>query len=158
MIKFCPQCATPLEQRMFEGKLRPTCPTCGYIAFADPKVAATVLVTWQGQMLLVRRAVDPQRGRWCFPGGYVDFGEDPLVAARRECQEEAGIAVGSLELLDLTFNGQVIIITYLAKLGEQITPLAGDDADLAGWFPPDNLPPLAFDTMTPAIEKWLSKI
>lgn len=143
-----------MEQRPIEGKLRSTCPACGFVAFADPKVAATVLIECNGEMLLVRRAVDPQRGRWCFPGGFVDFGEDPIDAARRECQEEAGISVDSLDLLDVGFNGRVIVITYVARIATAVAPTAGDDADLAGWFSPDDLPPLAFDTMAPAIEKW----
>jgi ADP-ribose pyrophosphatase YjhB (NUDIX family) len=156
-MNFCPQCATPVEQRPFEGKLRPTCPVCGYIAFADPKVAATVLAACGGQVLLVRRAVDPQRGRWCFPGGYVDFGEDPLLAACRECREEAGIEVDRLALLDVAFNGRVIVITYLAELDTPATPTSGDDADQAAWFTPDALPPLAFDTVAQAIERWRAR-
>jgi ADP-ribose pyrophosphatase YjhB (NUDIX family) len=154
MIKFCPQCATPVEQRPFEGKLRPICPACGYIAFADPKVAATVLIACDNEVLLVRRAVDPARGLWCFPGGYVDFGEDPLEAARRECREESGIEVHALTLLDVAFNGRVIVITYLAELQALVTPTPADDADLAGWFKPDALPPLAFDTVQQALERW----
>lgn len=154
MIRFCPQCATPVEQRLFEGKLRPTCPSCGYIAFADPKVAATVLVARDGQLLLVRRAIDPGRGQWCFPGGYVDFGEDPRDAAVRECREEAGLTLADLVLLDVAFNGRVIVITYAAQADADSQPRAADDADAIGWFAPDALPPLAFDTMLRPIQLW----
>lgn len=153
MITFCPQCATRVEQRPFEGKLRPTCPACGYIAFLDPKVAATVLIERDGRLLLIRRAIDPGRGRWCFPGGYVDFGEDPAAAAVRECREETGLAVERVTLLDVSFNGRVIVITYAAH-ADQGEPCAADDADRVGWFAPDDLPPLAFDNMTRPIEVW----
>ncbi len=139
---------------MVEGKARPTCPACGYIAFADPKVAATVLVERNGKLLFIRRAIDPGRGRWCFPGGYVDFGEDPAVAARRECREETGLEVGELALLDLAFDGRVIVITYRARIPDGSEPRAADDADLAGWFGPDELPPLAFNSMTGPIRHW----
>ncbi len=154
MIKFCPQCATPVEQRIFEGKARPTCPACGYIAFADPKVAATVLVERHGKLLFIRRAIDPGRGRWCFPGGYVDFGEDPMAAAQRECREETGLEVAELALLDLAFDGRVIVITYLARVGDGVEPQPSGDADLAGWFGPDELPPLAFNSMIRPIRRW----
>lgn len=154
MISFCPQCATPVEQRPFEGKLRPTCPGCGYIAFIDPKVAATVLVERTGRLLLIRRAIDPGRGLWCFPGGYVDFGEDPAVAAVRECHEETGLAVAGVRLLDVSFNGRVIVITYAAQADDATEPRAADDADGVGWFAPDALPPLAFDTMARPIAAW----
>lgn len=153
MITFCPQCTTRVEQRLFEGKLRPTCPACGYIAFLDPKVAATVLIERDGRLLLIRRAIDPGRGRWCFPGGYVDFGEDPAAAAVRECREETGLTVERVTLLDVSFNGRVIVITYAAR-AEEGEPRAADDADRVGWFAPDDLPPLAFDNMTRPIEVW----
>ena len=139
---------------MFEGKVRPTCPACGYIAFADPKVAATVLVERDNKILFIRRAIDPGRGRWCFPGGYVDFGEDPAAAAMRECREETGLEVTALTLLDLAFDGRVIVITYLAQVAEGIEPVAADDADLVAWFGLDELPPLAFNSMTRPIQCW----
>lgn len=154
MINFCPQCATPVQQQMFEGKARPTCPACGYIAFADPKVAATVLIERDNKILFIRRAIDPGRGRWCFPGGYVDFGEDPTAAAMRECREETGLEVTVLTLLDLAFDGRVIVITYLAQVAEGVEPVAADDADLVAWFGLDELPPLAFNSMTRPIQYW----
>ena len=156
MITFCPQCATRVEERLFEEKPRPTCPQCGYIAFADPKVAATVLIERDGTILLVRRGIDPGRGLWCFPGGYVDFGEDPVVAAIRECREETGVAVKQLRLLDVSFNGRVIVITYLASSFNSAEPVPGDDVDLAAWFVPSDLPPLAFPGVEQAILVWQS--
>lgn len=154
MITFCPQCATRVEERPFEGKLRPTCPNCGYIAFADPKVAASVILVQHGKLLLTRRAIDPGRGLWCFPGGYVDFGEDPQAAAIRECREETGLIIDRLALLDVAFNGRVIVITYTAQADIRAAPVPADDADAVGWFAPDDLPPLAFGAMQQAIEKW----
>lgn len=158
MITFCPHCATRVEERPFEGKLRPTCPACGYIAFADPKVAAVVLIARDESLLLIRRAIDPARGRWCFPGGYVDFGEDPQLAAMRECREETGLDVDTLTLLDVSFNGRVIVITYTGTVGPHAEPTPQDDADRAGWFDPNNLPPLAFDTMHQAIAAWKKRV
>ncbi|HEY0601287.1 MAG TPA: NUDIX hydrolase [Herpetosiphonaceae bacterium] len=157
MMRFCPQCATPLEERPFEGKPRPTCPSCGYIVFIDPKVAATVLIERAGKVLLARRAIDPGRGQWCFPGGYVDFGEAPEVAAIRECREETGLAIEQIDLLDVSFNGRVIVITYVGQAPGEAVPIAADDADMVGWFAPDDLPPLAFETMHQAIALWLDK-
>jgi 8-oxo-dGTP diphosphatase len=157
MMRFCPQCATALEERPFEGKPRPTCPRCGYIVFVDPKVAASVLIERAGLLLMTRRAIDPGRGLWCFPGGYVDFGEDPANAAIRECREETGLLVERLELLDVSFTGRVIVITYVAQAPANAAPVAADDADLVAWFAPDELPPLAFENMYSAITLWQSR-
>ena len=154
MITYCPHCASRVEERLFEGRPRPICPGCGYIAFSDPKVAATVLIERDGALLLVRRSIDPGRGLWCFPGGYVDFGEDPVAAAIRECREEVGLTVELLRLLDVSFNGRVIVITYSTTSFMPPTPVPGDDADLAAWFTPPDLPPIAFEAVTRAIEIW----
>jgi 8-oxo-dGTP diphosphatase len=154
MITFCPQCATRVEVRLVESRARPVCPACGYVAFLDPKVAATVLIERDGRILLTRRRIDPGKGRWCFPGGYVDFGEDPVAAARRECREETGLTLHDLDLLDVAFNGRVIVITYHATIVDDSQPVPGDDADLVEWFAPHDLPPLAFESMARALAKW----
>lgn len=157
MISFCPRCGTRVEERPFEGTLRPTCPSCGYIAFADPKVAATVLIERDGAILFVRRGIDPGRGLWCFPGGYVDFAEDPCLAAARECREEVGLEVGELQLLDVAFNGRVIVITYITHTFSPEDPTPGDDADMVAWHRAPNFPPSAFDTIDRALEIWQQK-
>jgi 8-oxo-dGTP diphosphatase len=158
VITFCPQCATRVEERRIDGKLRPACPSCGYIAFVDPKVAATVLIESDGSVLLVRRSIEPARGLWCFPGGHVDFAEDPVVAATRECQEEAGLTVHDLALLDVSFNGRVIVITYITNSFEPDDPQAGDDADQVAWFSPTDLPPIAFAAVSRALDIWRERL
>src|SRR3712207_2379894 len=106
MISFCPQCGTAIVERPVGGKPRPACWQCGYVHFADPKVAATVLIEREGKLLLIRRNIDPGLGLWCLPGGFVDFGENPVEAAARECMEEVGLRVENLRLVDVQFNGR----------------------------------------------------
>ncbi len=115
-----------------------------------------MLIEHAGKILLVRRAVEPSLGLWCFPGGYIDFAEDPAAAAARECREEAGIEVANLELLDVSFNGRVIIIVYQATV-HSAEVVAGDDADMAAWFLPHELPPLAFISIERAIAIWQAR-
>ncbi len=129
---------------------RPVCPQCGWVYFADPKVAAAILLERDGRVLLVRRANDPFRGLWTLPAGFVDAGEDPARAAERECLEETGLSVHALRVRDVLAGqehprGADFIIVYEADLlsGEL---LAGDDADAAQWFDHDHLPPLAFSS------------
>ncbi|HZG65863.1 MAG TPA: NUDIX domain-containing protein [Herpetosiphonaceae bacterium] len=154
MIRYCPHCATPVEERWVGGRLRPACPACNFVAFADPKVSATVLIERAGALLLIRRSIDPGLGLWCFPGGYVDYGEDPVVAATRECHEEAGIVVDDLRLLDVAFNGRVIVITYHTTTFFPAEPVPGDDADMAAWFVPPHFPPFAFPATERTIMIW----
>ncbi len=159
---YCPYCATPLEARTLEHRLRPTCPTCGYIFFADPKVAVIAQVEQDGRVLLVRRAVNPAKGLWALPGGYMDAGEMPEAALRREVLEEVGLAVTVARLLAIypMVNGsgpsQGIVLAYQAHpWGGQTELTPQDDVSEAGWFGPDELPAeLAFESTQTQLAAW----
>jgi ADP-ribose pyrophosphatase YjhB (NUDIX family) len=147
-VNFCLRCGSALARAERFGKLRPVCPACGWVYYADPKVAAAALIERDGQVLLVRRANDPQRGLWTIPAGFIDAGEDPVQAVMRECLEETGLQVEVTRLLDIIYGqehprGAHFIIVYQARIvGGELT--AGDDVDQAAFFPRETLPPLAF--------------
>lgn len=148
-VKFCVRCGTQLESGEEFGRLRPKCPTCGWIFFADPKVAAGILLQEGRQVLLVRRVNEPFRGSWSLPAGFVDAGEDPRHAAERECLEETGLRVRAGELVDVVgmkehARGADFVIVYRGRI-EAGEPVAGDDADRVEWFNIEELPPLAFE-------------
>lgn len=147
-IKFCPRCGTAVELKKKFGKVRPVCPACGWMHFADPKVAAAVLVEQEGRVLLVRRVNEPFRGLWTLPAGFVDAEENPASAAARECEEETGLKVRVTRVVDIIAGreherGADFIIVYAAEVESGILQ-AGDDAEDVGWFERSNLPPLAF--------------
>lgn len=149
-VNFCPRCGAALVIENRFGRQRPACPQCGWVYFPDPKVAVAVLIEQGAKILLVRRVNDPQRGLWSLPAGFVDAGEDPVLAAERECFEETGLKVRVVELLDVLSGqehprGAHIIIFYRAEVVSG-SLIAGDDADGVGYFPRHNLPPLAFST------------
>jgi 8-oxo-dGTP diphosphatase len=147
-IDYCPRCGSRLVTQVHSGKLRPSCPKCDWIYFPDPKVAVAVVIWDNERVLLVQRKYDPQRGYWTLPSGYVDAGEDPQEAARRECLEETGLLIKDVRLLDVLYSqehphGASILIVYQAAIrsGEL---KSGDDANQAGFFILEDLPPLAF--------------
>jgi len=152
---FCPRCATPLVTRRVFGRPRRACPACRFVHFTDPKVGVGVLVVEDSRVLLVRRAVEPERGKWGLPAGYLDHGEDPGATAAREALEETGLTVVIEGLLDVIYNppgrgGASIFILYRARrVAGDVTP--GDDADDARFFPLDALPDLAFASTHAAI-------
>ena len=141
--------------REYSGKPRRACPNCGFIHFTDPKVGVGVLVQQDGKILLVRRTMKPEIGKWSIPAGYLDHGEDPRETAVRETLEETNLHVQITSLLDVYQNppaegGASIFILYRATLlGGHLQ--AGDDADDARFFTLDNLPELAFASTREAI-------
>jgi ADP-ribose pyrophosphatase YjhB (NUDIX family) len=156
-VRFCPRCGAPLENQIRFGEMRPCCPKCGYVHFFDPKVAAAVFIQDGQHVLLIQRAVEPEKGKWALPAGYVDAYEDPRETARREALEETGLDVRVTHLMDVFHSterpGASIIIVYAAEvLGGEMCPM--DDAADIGWFGPDALPELAFDSTHLLVGAW----
>jgi 8-oxo-dGTP diphosphatase len=100
-----------------------------------------------GRLLLVRRGVDPEAGKWALPAGFVDAGEDPRAAARREALEETGLEVEVGKVIDVYPGEPGNGVTFFLSFGATIVGgelCAGDDATDAGFFALDALPDLAF--------------
>ncbi len=158
---YCPLCAGRLEPR----SLKPTeperlvCVACGFVFYLDPKVAVgTIIKDGDGRIVLVRRAIEPGYGKWVFPGGYVDRGEQVHVAAVREAKEEAGLEVRLDKLINIySYAGRApVIIVYAASiLGGT---LACDDEGLeARLFHAHEIPweDLAFRSTEDALREFL---
>ncbi len=157
-VKYCSHCGHLLEAQHKLGALRPVCPACGHIHFFDPKVAAVALIEHDSKVLLVRRVMNPERGKWTIPGGFVDAGEDPRLAVVRECLEETHLQVQVTDLLDVLFTSEhprsaSIILAFRARIvGGELQ--AGDEADGIGFFGPDEMPDLAFQTTRRILDRW----
>ncbi len=160
---FCPYCAAPLAAKPLMSQIRPACPRCGFIHFRDPKVAVIAFVVHAGRLLLVQRAVNPARGKWALPGGFVDAGELPVAALRRELREEVGLEIESPQLCDLlpmerpgeSSPGFVMVYSAQPMDDDLIALKSNDDVSAAGWFGPDEIPAdLAFESTRQVIEQW----
>ena len=153
--KFCPSCATALENKDVFGQERPVCPNCGRVIFYDPKVAVVCIVPRDGKVLMIRRATDLGYGLWGLPGGYVDRGEMVERAAAREVWEETGLRVEPGELIGLysVSDDPVIVAVYASKeTGGELA--AGPEALEVGFFEIDALPELAFPRDRDVLAKW----
>jgi 8-oxo-dGTP diphosphatase len=158
---FCPMCGGDLEPRTIKTNepARLVCLRCGFIFYLDPKVAVgTIITDAERQIVLVKRAIQPGYGKWVFPGGYVDRGEDVKVAAIREAREEVGLEVRLDRLIDVySYPGRApVIIVYAATMLGGC--LACDDEGLeAKFFTPDEIPwdELAFRSTHEALRAFL---
>src|SRR5262245_46994119 len=131
-LRFCPLCGAGLGRRAVppDGREHPVCSGCGFVYYLAPKVVAGTLPIRDGRVLLTRRAIEPARGCWTFPGGYVDWGEDVREGARRETLEEVGLTVRLEELLGLySYPGSpVVVVVYLAAVPDGSEPGACERA------------------------------
>lgn len=156
---FCPRCGSPMHTQQVADKPRRVCPACRYVYFTDPKVGVGVAVVEDGRLLLIKRAMNPERGKWSLPAGFIDQGEDPKDAAAREALEETGLIVRIEGVLDVFHNppgagGASVFILYRAQIiGGELA--AADDAADAGFFALDQLPELAFASTKAAVARLL---
>jgi 8-oxo-dGTP diphosphatase len=159
--RFCPRCGHGLEIRVVkpheEG--RPACSACGYVAYLDPRLAACTVFMHDGGIVLLKRAHEPRRGTWVFPGGFVDRGEHPEAAAAREAMEEAGVRVGLTGLsgvYNVPPSNPVVLVVYRGELIEG-QPAALDESLEACLFPRAMIPwdDLAFPSTLAAVRDYV---
>jgi len=149
---FCPRCATRLERVRLGNRDRMRCPACGFVHWRNPSVGAAVLIHDDaGRVLLVRRGPEATRpGLWSVPAGFVDYGEEVREAAARELFEETSLVAEIGEVIHVASNfhdpAKLTVGVWFLGTITGGTLAAGDDADDAGWFSLDALPPLAFPT------------
>ena len=123
------------------------CEECGRDYYQNPSVTVDAVATREGteglELLMIKRGKEPQEweGMWAFPGGFVDYGEDPEDAVIRELLEETGV-VGKYPLA-LTILGKpgrdprkhCVGLFYLVEVDSDSEPVGGDDAIDAQWVP-----------------------
>ena len=124
------------------------CPECG--RFANRGVSVDAVIVKENKVLLIKRGVEPYKGYWGTPGGYVEWDESTEDAVKREVQEETGLIVTRATMVDVYSDParhpkQTINILYKVEV-EDKQPEASDDAEAVEWFSLDGLPEqMAFD-------------
>jgi ADP-ribose pyrophosphatase YjhB (NUDIX family) len=162
-LKFCSRCGSPLRFGTVEGEARDrlVCSGCGHIAYVNPRLVVTTLpITEAGEIVLIRRGIEPGKGSWAQPGGFLEVDETVHEAAIRETLEETGLVVDPGEIVGLYTRLEAIVVTIVFEariVGGTAAPTP--EATEIEAFAPDAIPwpDIAFKTTVWALRDWLAR-
>ncbi len=142
-MKFCSECGTPVAQLVPAGdnRARDVCPACATIFYSNPKMVVGCLPEWEDKVLLCRRAIEPQYGKWTLPAGFMENHETTEQGAVRETQEEAGANVQPLHLYTLCNLPHIsqVYLMFRARLLD-LNFSAGEESLEVRLFAEDEIP------------------
>jgi len=160
-LNFCSRCGSPLQFGWVPGEERErlACTDCGHIAYVNPRLVVTTLpVTEAGEIILIRRGIEPGRGRWAQPGGFLEVDETVNQAAIRETWEETGLLVEPGEIVGLytRLEAMVVTLVFEARIVGGTAAPTPEATEIAA-FAPESIPwpEVAFRTTTWALRDWI---
>ncbi|MFN3617959.1 MAG: NUDIX hydrolase [Aquabacterium sp.] len=161
-IEHCQVCGTPVEYKVPDGdnRDRAICPSCGHIHYVNPLNVVGTLPFWQDQVLLCRRNIEPRKGFWTLPAGFMELGETTEEGAARETDEEAGAHIemqGLYCVLNVVTAGQVHLFYRARLLSTEFAP--GPETIEARLFTEAEIPwdELAFRTVRMTLQRYFEE-
>jgi ADP-ribose pyrophosphatase YjhB (NUDIX family) len=124
-----------------DNRERMICAECGYILYDNPKIVVGSVVRWGDKVLLCRRSIEPRRGFWTLPAGYLELNESTSAGARREAWEEARATIeieGLLAIYDIPRLSQVQLVYRARLVDPAVEP--GPESLEVGLFGWDEIP------------------
>lgn len=159
--QFCRMCGTQMQMQIPKGESvwRHMCGNCGYIDYLNPKMVVGCIVEHEGKILLCKRGIDPCRGKWTLPAGYMELRESSAEGAARETWEEANCQVEILapySHFDIPVIGQSYIL-FRAKLVAPHTFSPGQETLETSLFDPKDIPfnQIAFSSISLALQYYV---
>ena len=161
-LNFCSRCGSRLRLGEVEGEHRErlVCDACGHILYVNPRLVVTAFpVTDAGDLVLLRRGIEPGYGSWAQPGGFLEVDETVNQAAIRETLEETGLLIEPGDIIGLytRLEAAVVTIAFEARIvggAAIVTPEALE----VRTFAPEDIPweGIAFNTTIWALRDWLA--
>ncbi len=120
---------------------RLVCNSCGWIHYENPKIVVGAVCTWDDRILLCKRAIEPRRGYWTLPAGYLEAHETPEQGAAREAWEEAEAEIAIRNLLAVYSIARISQVQLIYR-AELVSPdvAAGVESEEVGLFSWDDIP------------------
>ena len=163
-VQFCSRCGTNLTFGPIDGEERErlACPACGFVSYVNPKLVVTTLpVTADGEVMLIRRGIEPGYDRWAQPGGFLEIDETVRDAAIRETLEETGLRVepGRIVGLYSRVEAAVVVVAFEARIVGG-SPIVTFESLETRPFAPDAIPwsEIAFHTSVQALRDWIAGV
>ncbi len=162
-LRHCSRCGARLAMATLpeENRERLACDACGFIAYVNPRlVVTTIPVTADGDVILLRRGIEPGRGWWAQPGGFLEVDETVAEAAVRETLEETGLLVVPGEIVGLysRLEAAVVTVAFEASIAGGLLRTTPEALEVLA-FAPDAIPwrEIAFKTSFHAIRDWVRR-
>jgi ADP-ribose pyrophosphatase YjhB (NUDIX family) len=164
VLQHCTRCGGELVFGPVEGEERErlACRDCGQVCYVNPRLVVTTLpVTQGGEVVLIRRAIEPGRGKWAQPGGFLEIDETVREAAARETLEETGLLVepGAIVGLYSRVAAAVVVVAFEARIVGGEARSTGEALETRA-FAPDEIPwpQIAFETSVRALRDWVAGV
>lgn len=162
-LRFCTRCGSELRFGEVEGedRHRLACRSCGFVFYVNPRlVVTTIPVNDAGEVVLLRRGIEPGRGWWAQPGGFLEVDETVTEAAIRETLEETGLVVEPGEIVGLysRLEAAVVVLAFEARIVGGVVRLNREALEIQA-FAPDAIPwsGIAFNTSHWALHDWVRR-
>ena len=164
MVRFCSRCGGALGFGPIDGEERErlSCSKCGFIFYVNPRLIVTTLpITERGEVMLIRRGVEPGRGQWAQPGGFLEIDETVREAAVRETLEETGLRVepGAIVGLYSRLQAGVVVVAFEAQIVGGVPTVTRESLETRP-FAPEAIPwpEIAFETSLSALRDWVARV
>jgi ADP-ribose pyrophosphatase YjhB (NUDIX family) len=160
-LNYCSRCGSPLHLGPVEDEDRDrlACANCGHIAYVNPRLVVTTFpITDAGEIVLIRRGIEPGKGSWAQPGGFLEVDETVHQAAIRETFEETGLIVEPGEIVGLytRLEASVVTIAFEARIVGGVATTTREATEVRAYAPADiPWPAIAFTTSRWALYDWI---
>ncbi|NIQ06738.1 MAG: NUDIX hydrolase [Candidatus Korarchaeota archaeon] len=163
-FRFCPSCGTPLNSKPSNDNNTRSCPNCNFTHYDHPKPCAGAVIDRNGDILLIRRANEPYKDHWDFPGGFLEPDEHPRDGVKREVFEELNVKVEVRQLIGVYMDhygnqhDSTLNMYYTCNIIEgSVSP--NFEIKEAKWFSLKSIPrKLAFNHAEAVLKDWKKRV
>jgi dTDP-4-dehydrorhamnose reductase len=161
-FKFCFKCHRKIELIKIGCSLSFYCENCNLTYYPQPSLAVAALFKKNKKLLLIKRNIEPFKNSWTLPSGFIEYGEEPIEALKREMEEELGVPISKAKLFFSKLGNEnprniVLALYFLAELPSKKLQINKDEILETKWFDFDDLPEISFDSNNIAVKEFIER-